>query len=199
MSRTREWPPSPFNAAPTFVWVSRSEVSSNSPSRDPNQQIFCWRVTRVHPLDAGQSGTKNAVALCQSGRPSFPPSPPCLAGHVGRSRYADRLRPDFFRAGRASCSSSLFALPVSRAPIASTFRDHAQKRTWPGLSPAMQHQIDCGRYAVGWRSTGCRSRWRALRPKNRAWLTTAETMASWKGLAIKNAGSGRCPVRKRSG
>jgi hypothetical protein len=75
MSRTREWPPSPFNAAPTFVWVSRSEVSWNSPSRDPNQQIFCWRVTRVRPLDAGQSGTKNAVALCQGGRPSFPPSP----------------------------------------------------------------------------------------------------------------------------
>src|ERR1700729_3194227 len=75
MSRPREWPPSPFNAAPTFVWVSRSEVSWNSPSRDPNQQIFCWRVTRVRPLDAGQSGTKNAVALCQGGRPSFPPSP----------------------------------------------------------------------------------------------------------------------------
>src|SRR5579862_312237 len=54
-------------------------------------------------------------------------------------------------------------------------------------------------YAVGWRSTGCRSRWRALRPKNRAWLTTAETTASWNGFAIRKAGSGRCPVRKRSG
>jgi hypothetical protein len=28
-----------------------------------------------------------------AGHPS--PLPPCLAGHVGRSRYADRLRPDF--------------------------------------------------------------------------------------------------------
>src|SRR5580692_1776597 len=70
-----------------------------------------------------------------------------------------------------------------------------------GIDPAMQRQIECGvgRYAVGWRSTGCRSRWRALRPKNRAWLTTAETTASWNGFAIRNAGSGRCPVRKRSG
>src|SRR5271169_355956 len=45
----------------------------------------------------------------------------------------------------------------------------------------------------------CRSRRCALRPKNSAWLATAETTASWNGLAIRNAGSGRWPVRKRSG
>ncbi len=45
----------------------------------------------------------------------------------------------------------------------------------------------------------CRSRRRALRPKKSAWLATAETTASWKGLAMRNAGSGRWPVRKRSG
>ena len=54
-------------------------------------------------------------------------------------------------------------------------------------------------YKVAWRSLGLRSRWRALRPKNIAWLTTADTTATWKGFAIKKAGSGRCPVRNRSG
>lgn len=38
-----------------------------------------------------------------------------------------------------------------------------------------------------------------LRWKNRAWLATADTMAGWNGLEIRNAGSGRSPVRKRSG
>ena len=33
-------------------------------------------------------------------------------------------------------------------------------------------------YAVACRSTGCRTRWCALRPKNSAWLTTADTTAS---------------------
>ena len=45
-------------------------------------------------------------------------------------------------------------------------------------------------YKVAWRSLGLRSRWRALRPKNIAWLTTADTTATWKGFAIKKAGSG---------
>ena len=43
------------------------------------------------------------------------------------------------------------------------------------------------------------ARLRELRWKNRAWLATAETIAGWNGLEIKNAGSGRSPVRKRSG
>lgn len=43
------------------------------------------------------------------------------------------------------------------------------------------------------------SRRRALCWKNSAWLITAETFAGWNGLAIRKAGSGRSPVRKRSG
>ena len=39
----------------------------------------------------------------------------------------------------------------------------------------------------------------ALRAKNSAWLAMAETIAGWNGLAIRKAGSGRSPVRKRSG
>src|SRR5581483_6344401 len=43
------------------------------------------------------------------------------------------------------------------------------------------------------------ARLRELRWKNSAWLATADTMAGWNGLGIRNAGSGRSPVRKRSG
>ncbi len=42
-------------------------------------------------------------------------------------------------------------------------------------------------------------RLRELRWKNSAWLATADTIAGWNGFEIKNAGSGRSPVRKRSG
>lgn len=42
-------------------------------------------------------------------------------------------------------------------------------------------------------------RWTALRSKNSAWLTSAETVDCWYGLDTRNAGSGRSPVRKRSG
>jgi|SRR5216684_1247484 len=40
---------------------------------------------------------------------------------------------------------------------------------------------------------------RELRWKNSAWLATADTIAGWNGFEIRNAGSGRSPVRKRSG
>ena len=42
-------------------------------------------------------------------------------------------------------------------------------------------------------------RWTALRSKNSAWLTSAETVDCWYGLETRKAGSGRSPVRKRSG
>jgi hypothetical protein len=38
----------------------------------------------------------------------------------------------------------------------------------------------------------------ALRSKNNAWLKIADTIAGSYGFAIKNAGSGRSPVKKRS-
>src|SRR5580704_7925032 len=122
MFRTSEWPPSPFNAAATFVWVSRSEVSWNSPSRDPNQQIFCWPVTGTQRSNAGQNGTKDCRRALTKRPAILSPLPPCLAGHVGRSRYADRLRPDFFRTGPAPHASP--------------------KRTWPGQARPCAEQID---------------------------------------------------------
>src|SRR5579862_9931081 len=83
-SRTCEWPPSPFNAAATFVWVSRSEVSSNSPSRDPNRDLFCWRVARdvaARPKEQSLPSRFDKAA----GHP-FPP-PPVL----GRSCWAQPI------------------------------------------------------------------------------------------------------------
>ncbi len=44
-----------------------------------------------------------------------------------------------------------------------------------------------------------RGRLLELRWKNNAWLATADTMAGWNGFEIRKAGSGRSPVRKRSG
>src|SRR3546814_2175287 len=40
---------------------------------------------------------------------------------------------------------------------------------------------------------------RALLSKNRAWLIAAFTVPSWKGLVIRQVGSGRSPVSSRSG
>jgi hypothetical protein len=40
---------------------------------------------------------------------------------------------------------------------------------------------------------------RELRWKNSAWLATADTIAGWNGFDIRKAGSGRSPVRNRSG
>ena len=60
-----------------------------------------------------------------------------------------------------------------------------------------------GGFAVDVRNLGQattrRSRRLALRSKNSAWLAIADTVEGWNGFAIRNAGSGRSPVRKRSG
>jgi hypothetical protein len=42
-------------------------------------------------------GTKIGLGVCHGAGQSFP-LPPCLVGSVGRSRYADRLRLNFFHA-----------------------------------------------------------------------------------------------------
>jgi hypothetical protein len=52
---------------------------------------------------------------------------------------------------------------------------------------------------AGYDAAALGMRLRELRWKNRAWLATAETIAGWNGFEIRNAGSGRSPVRKRSG
>src|SRR6478672_8440852 len=51
-----------------------------------------------------------------------------------------------------------------------------------------------------WNHAGTRgTRCLALRSKNKAWLAMADTIAGWKGFEIRKAGSGRSPVKNRSG
>jgi acyl dehydratase len=60
------------------------------------------------------------------------------------------------------------------------------------------HFISCNSNR-GQEAAALGARLRELRWKNSAWLATAETIAGWNGFEIRNAGSGRSPVRKRSG
>lgn len=71
------------------------------------------------------------------------------------------------------------------------------------LAAAAYGVVACGvradDMAAGAEADQAAVRLRELRWKNRAWLATAETIAGWNGLEIRKAGSGRSPVRKRSG
>jgi hypothetical protein len=144
-----------------------------------------------------------------SSRPAIlSPLPPCLVGQCGRSRRTDRLRPNLF-GGDLVCCGAFWWNVVPRC--ASARASCGKTRYDPNctITTAMINVADTPKGAAIRRdaemtirenyAVACRSRGRALRPKNSAWLATAETTASWNGLAIRNAGSGRCPVRKRSG
>ena len=141
----------------------------------------------------GMRGTNRRMAAYHHDWPSFPPSPrawPVVLGAAG---------------GPIGCAlifvwqGLIYASPRPKdATLPGTpFTMGPGRRAGPGWPGQWRY----GRSKSKWENyaVGCRSRWCALRPKNSAWLATAETTASWNGLAIKNAGSGRCPVRKRSG
>ena len=57
-----------------------------------------------------------------------------------------------------------------------------------------EQRPDCGQPAATFTAVLC-----DFRSKNNAWLITALTESALNGLVIRNAGSGACPVRKRSG
>src|SRR3954451_19930889 len=58
---------------------------------------------------------------------------------------------------------------------------------------------NAGRWRLRYAAGTFGARLRELRWKNSAWLATADTIAGWNGFEIRKAGSGRSPVRKRSG
>src|SRR4051794_12148763 len=59
--------------------------------------------------------------------------------------------------------------------------------------------VKCRRWRLRYAAGTLGARLRELRWKNRAWLATADTIAGWNGFEIRNAGSGRSPVRQRPG
>jgi hypothetical protein len=67
-------------------------------------------------------------------------------------------------------------------------------RNLPRRGTRCHQRGEFDRYAMDARLRGVALRW-----KNNAWLTIADTMAGAYGFDIRNAGSGRCPVKNRSG
>ena len=160
-------------------------------------------------------GTNKSAGAYPSDRPPFPPSPRAWSvtlgavdGPIGCALIISCYFLALFLGGDSLCGASFFAergseflrrQHVRRGARRSEIHHHSGdeecgSRGEKRRDPARLENDDRKTYAVA-----CRSRGRALRPKNNAWLATAETTASWNGLAIRKAGSGRCPVRKRSG
>jgi hypothetical protein len=84
---------------------------------------------------------------------------------------------------------------ASRVPLFCGFTNDRIMQTGPAIaSPIFDRLISRSQEAA---ARG--DRLRELRWKNSAWLATAETIAGWNGFEIRKAGSGRSPVRKRSG
>jgi hypothetical protein len=116
-----------------------------------------------------------------SRQPVIPPAP--LTGDVGRG------------CGDASCAllsfSSYFFVFCEIASVQSIQKKSGTRSSVPDflLSDFSFDQEAAARGA----------RLREFRWKNSAWLATADTIAGWNGFEIRNAGSGRSPVRKRSG
>ena len=87
-------------------------------------------------------------------------------------------------------SSSRHPQPAKRA---TRLKVPSARRSFRGVQTG---DIACGLRLAGrcFRRVLC-----DFRSKNRAWLITALTESALNGLVMRNAGSGACPVRKRSG
>jgi hypothetical protein len=125
-------------------------------------------------------GGGNESRSCESSlQPVIPPAP--LTGDVGRD-CGDASRALLFLWQKQSAVyEPLWLVPLQRKSGA--------PQSAPDFFNATAAQLAATRGV----------RLRELRWKNSAWLATAETIAGWNGFEIRNAGSGRSPVRKRSG
>jgi hypothetical protein len=139
-------------------------------------------------------GTTSSVARSPGSRLS-PPAP--LTGDVGR---------DCGDAGRALLFACCHPISINLLPhpvMNQTGRKSCARknrflknRRWAGLQATLLRD-PCFEPPLAQATLGARLR--ELRWKNSAWLATADTIAGWNGFEIRNAGSGRSPVRKRSG
>ena len=91
---------------------------------------------------------------------------------------------------RDPCANSLPPKPIAgrKRPTVTNVPLKAEM-VWPSDRPP-----DCDQPAAAFATVLC-----DFRSKNRAWLITALTESALKGLVMRNAGSGACPVKKRSG
>jgi hypothetical protein len=113
------------------------------------------------------------------------PPPPRVAGPAEAQLAFTPVAPHFRAAGKSKHSITAIGriLPAHLAGESSSRRKKGEIRR-----PFCRRQ-PIARFL----------RWTALRSKNSAWLTRAETVDCWYGLETRKAGSGRSPVRKRSG
>ena len=104
---------------------------------------------------------------------------------------------------RCTCTSKFDAEPVVGPAQAGPVRRRKEKRRTAPFASGICHRYHAVRLRLRSQATPPQAtlgvRLRELRWKNKAWLATAETIAGWNGFEIRNAGSGRSPVRKRSG
>ena len=113
-----------------------------------------------------------------SRQPVIPPAP--LTGDVGRG-CGDASRALLFCLRRSAFLPALDQKQKTGAPLSDAPDPTRNSRNLVQDAAALGARL------------------RELRWKNSAWLATADTIAGWKGFEIRNAGSGRSPVRKRSG
>src|ERR1700739_3928225 len=126
-------------------------------------------------------------------QPVIPPAP--LTGDVGRGCGDASRALLFFKNTNTEVVAVFHGAPMQiRRAI-----KHAGLFPVTAIASRLRHPLrdSCFKRLLFEATLGARLR--ELRWKNSAWLATADTIAGWNGFEIRNAGSGRSPVRKRSG
>ena len=149
---------------------------------------------------------------------SIPTAPACSASGI-RDCWSSRSSPLLInrcdviefspqdRAGAKRAPAKIFAAWLEDQQAIGTCQVNGQKiiqsvsRAAPDgdVRRAVQHAGFAMPHSSDQEAAARGARLREFRWKNNAWLATAETIAGWNGFEIRNAGSGRSPVRKRSG
>ena len=157
-------------------------------------------------FDDARRWSFNWTCVPSSSQPMSRLYPATSAARMAHSRRSNRSWPkaNLRRSGRyftpriavakGACSSETIGLGVIRRGGTTFLQTKIRRATGRAGSILTLRNNYCDQPAA---ARGARLR--ELRWKNSAWLATAETIAGWNGFEIRNAGSGRSPVRKRSG
>ncbi len=174
---------------PANRWTGNPAIWSSPHSPCASAGTFSTGRTAVRPVFSWADGRLGTRFLSSStdvipGRRRRARNPPAMRG----------ARLELSRRGQSWIPGSAPRPRNDGRGVVCALRDaeNARRAPLPGAAPFVQ--------TAGLKSQAERaSRRRALCWKNSAWLMTAETLAGWNGLAMRKAGSGRSPVRKRSG